>query len=193
MKIFMSPTVGGFHHQPGNTDIPKDAVEITAAQYARLLKGLAEGKLLTWVGDGGPTLVDPEAVAKDYKGIIANERFAREATGVFVEGFQIETTRDSQALIASTGLSAVLDPDYRCNFKTATEFVEIGASQIISIAKAVRAHVQACFDRELELLKALEAGDYSDEMLAVGWPESRPSSPVLPVTEPEPAPDTELQ
>nr|WP_274706284.1 hypothetical protein [Pseudomonas sp. S11A4] len=57
---------------------------------------------------------------------------------------QIETTRDSQALIASTGLSAVLDPEYRCNFKTVTGFVEIGAAQIIEIAKAVRAHVQAC-------------------------------------------------
>ncbi|WP_438300842.1 DUF4376 domain-containing protein [Pseudomonas sp. NMS19W] len=104
--------------------------------------------------------------------VIAAERFRREASGVSVGELQIETTRDSQALIASMGLSAVLDPEYRCNFKTAKGFVEIGAAQIIEIAKAVRAHVQACFDRELTLLSAIEAGDYHDEMLAEGWPES---------------------
>lgn len=109
--------------------------------------------------------------------VVAAERFRREGTGVVVEGLAIETTRDSQALIASTGLSAVLDPDYRCNFKTADGFVEIGAAQIITIAKAVRAHVQACFDREFALLRAIEAGEYHDEMLSQGWPDSLPPDP----------------
>jgi hypothetical protein len=121
-------------------------------------------------------------IAPDYPRIVAAERFKREGVGVEVEGMLIETTRDSQALIASTGLSAVLDPEYRCNFKTLTGFVEIGATQIIEIAKAVRAHVQACFDRELALLRAIEAGSYSDDMLTEGWPDS------LPPPAPEPAP-----
>lgn len=176
MKIFVSPTVGGFFHQPGN-NIPEDAVQITADQYATLLRGLSEGKSIAWVGEGVPVLVDPEPVAKDYKGIVAQERFAREATGVNVDGLQIETTRDSQALIASTGLSAVLDPEYRCNFKTVGGFVEIGSAQIITIAKAVRAHVQACFDRELSLLRAIDAGEYHDEMLSQGWPDYTPPDP----------------
>lgn len=112
---------------------------------------------------------------------IAAERFIREASGVFIDEMNIETTRDSQALIASTGLSALLDPEYRCNFKTLGGFVEIGSEQIIAIAKAVRSHVQACFDRELHLLRALEAGTYKDEMLGEGWPDSSPpaSSPAL--------------
>ncbi|QSL90525.1 DUF4376 domain-containing protein (plasmid) [Pseudomonas atacamensis] len=113
-------------------------------------------------------VVMPEPLAE----VVAAERFSREGTGVTVEGLAIETTRDSQALIASTGLSAVLDPEYRCNFKTATGFVEIGAEQIIVIAKAVRAHVQACFDREKALLEMIAAGTYRNEMLAEGWPDS---------------------
>jgi hypothetical protein len=110
--------------------------------------------------------------------LIAEERFRREGVGVVVGGLSIDTTRDSQALIASTGLSAVLDPEYRCNFKTVTGFVEIGSAQIIAIAKAVRAHVQASFDRELALLRAIEAGEYHDDMLSVGWPDSSPPEPV---------------
>ncbi|WP_123405822.1 DUF4376 domain-containing protein [Pseudomonas frederiksbergensis] len=109
---------------------------------------------------------------------IAAERFIREASGVFVDEMNIETARDSQALIASTGLSAILDPAYRCNFKTLDGFFEIGSKQIIAIAKAVRAHVQACFDRELHLLRALEAGTYTDEMLAEGWPDSTLPTPI---------------
>jgi hypothetical protein len=113
----------------------------------------------------------------DYAQLVAVERYKREATGVTFDGLQIETTRDSQALIASTGLSAVLDPEYRCNFKTVTGFVEIGSAQIIAIAKAVRAHVQACFDRELTLLRAIEAGEFHDDMLSQGWPDSSPPDP----------------
>ncbi|MHB2139876.1 DUF4376 domain-containing protein [Pseudomonas monsensis] len=116
----------------------------------------------------GSPVITPEQQAE----VVAAERFRREGTGVIVEGLAIETTRDSQALIASTGLSAVLDPEYRCNFKTVSGFVEIGSVQIIAIAKAVRAHVQACFDRELALLRAIEAGEYRDEMLYEGWPDS---------------------
>jgi len=79
-------------------------------------------------------------------------------------------------------VSAILDPNYRCNWKTSAGFVELNAAQLVTIATAVREHVQACFDRELALLRAIEAGSYSDDMLTQGWPDS------LPPPEPEPAP-----
>ncbi|PMX01579.1 hypothetical protein C1X59_11820 [Pseudomonas sp. FW215-R2] len=104
--------------------------------------------------------------------LIAEERYRREGTGVVVDGLSIGTTRDSQALIAGTGLSAVLNPEYCCNFKTMTGFVEISATQIIAIATTVRAHVQACFDREKALLDSVSAGTYREKMLAEGWPDS---------------------
>lgn len=149
--------------------IPDDAVEITDELYFKSIREV----------DGVWRLVNQQLVKVPFAEVVPNfaqmvavERYKREATGVNVDGLQIETTRDSQALIASTGLSAVLDPEYRCNFKTVGGFVEIGASQILTIAKAVRAHVQACFDRELALLRAIEAGEYRDEMLTEGWPDS---------------------
>ncbi|WP_236196175.1 DUF4376 domain-containing protein [Pseudomonas glycinae] len=127
-----------------------------------------------WLYDGerfAPEGV-PVVSLDELKAAVAAERFAREGVGIVVGSLQIETTRDSQALIASMGLSAIFDPEYRCNFKTTKGFVEIGAAQIIESSKAVRAHVQACFDRELTLLRAIETGEYHDEMLAEGWPDS---------------------
>lgn len=155
--------------------IPEGATAIDEAMWYRVTQEV-DG---VWRLVGGELVKQPfPEVLPDYAQLVALERYKREATGVQVDGLQIETTRDSQALIASTGLSAVLDPEYRCNFKTLTGFVEIGAAQIIEIAKAVRTHVQACFDRELSLLRAIEAGEYRDDMLSEGWPNSSPPEPV---------------
>ena len=55
-------------------------------------------------------------------------------------------------------------------WKTADGFVELTGEQVIGIARAVRAHVQACFDREAELLEALDVGELTDDMLGQGWP-----------------------
>lgn len=157
--------------------IPADAVEIPQALYFQTIRE-NDG---VWTLVKGSVVKRPiETAAPDLPALIATERYSREASGVGVGVLLIETTRDSQALIASTGLSAILDSNYRCNFKTANGFVEIGAVEIIEIAQAVRAHVQACFDRELMLLRAVEDGTYRDEMLAEGWPQARPEpAPVL--------------
>lgn len=155
--------------------IPVSALKIDDSLFIRL----------TQETDGVWRLVDGEVVKQalpeavpDYAQLVAVERFRREAAGVTVAGLQIETTRESAGLVYGAGLSALLDPEYRCNFKTVTGFVEIGSAQIIAIAKAVRAHVQACFDRELTLLRAIEAGEYHDDMLSEGWPDSSLPDPV---------------
>lgn len=162
-------SLSGRYNSEIHRQIPADAFEVEADLFFQTISE-ADG---IWSLQGGALVKRPfPSITPDTALMIADERYRREASGVVEDGLKIETTRDSQALIASTGLSAVLDPEYRCNFKTVTGFVEIGAPQIIAIAKAVRAHVQACFDRELALLRAIEAGEYRDEMLTEGWPNS---------------------
>ena len=124
----------------------------------------------------------PVRTVEELKALIASERFQREGLGIVVNGMGIDTSRDSQSLIAGTAVSALMDQAYVCNFKTVSGFTELTASEILAVATAVRAHVQACFDRELTLLRAIEAGSYSDDILTQGWPDS------LPPPEPEPAP-----
>lgn len=163
--------VGRYDSSVHGDNVPVNAIRLTDELFYQTLSD-SDG---VWVlVDGEVVKVPTPEVEPDYPALIADERYKREASGVTVEGLAIETTRDSQALIASTGLSAILDPEYRCNFKTATGFVEIGLVQIIAITKAVRAHVQACFDRELALLRTIEVGEYRAEMLAEGWPDSPP-------------------
>jgi hypothetical protein len=101
---------------------------------------------------------------------ISSARYDAEIAGITVNGMFIDTGRDSQALITGAALSAFMDDTYICNWKTPDGFVEIDAPTLISVSKAVRVHVQACFDREAALLEALAAGTYTDAMLDEGWP-----------------------
>jgi hypothetical protein len=110
------------------------------------------------------------AVAPDWPALIAARRFQAETGGVTVQGIQVNTERDSQALLTGAAFAASLDPDYRVKWKAATGFVDLTAQQIIGVASAVRAFVQASFDREAVLLDAVADGSITAEMLEEGWP-----------------------
>jgi len=106
----------------------------------------------------------------DWPALIASRRYDAETAGIDLNGMRIDTGRDSQALITGAAVSAMLDPGYSVRWKTAGGFVELSAEQIIGVASAVRAHVQACFDREADLLAELDAGTLTADMLQEGWP-----------------------
>ena len=108
--------------------------------------------------------------ADETAAVIAARRYQAEKAGIIVNEIPLDTGRDSQALVTGAALAAVIDSAYSCQWKTAGGFIDLDAQQIIAIASAMRAHVQACFDREAELLDAVAAGTYSAEQLDQGWP-----------------------
>lgn len=95
-------------------------------------------------------------------------RDAAIAAGLTVEGVSVATDDQSQSRIMGAALSAMLDPGYSVQWKSAAGFVTLTAPQVIGLASAIRAHVQACFDREAALLAALDAGEPVD--ISTGWP-----------------------
>lgn len=117
-----------------------------------------------WVGQAWRGIpVTPETIAA--------RRWQAEVAGITVNGMQVDTGRDSQALITGATVQAMLDPSYALRWKTAAGFVDLNAEQIIGLASTVRSHVQACFDREAELLEAVGNGTFTDAMLEEGWPQ----------------------
>ncbi|MNZ91181.1 hypothetical protein D3C78_1101560 [compost metagenome] len=112
-----------------------------------------------------------EALAEVKKSIAA-KRYEQETRGIEVMGMQVDTGRDSQGLIAGAALQGLINPEYTVNWKCQSgEFISLTSQQIIGLASTVRAHVQACFDREGEILTALANSEYTPEMLEEGWPE----------------------
>lgn len=129
-----------------------------------------------WVKEGLVAMTEEEVSAHlaqpkvDPLIAIAARRYEAEVGGVVLNGVRINTDDRSKLLINGAALEATFDPAYTMQWKTSAGFVELTGAQVIGIARAVRAHVQACFDREAELLAALEAGALTDEMLGQGWP-----------------------
>ena len=112
-----------------------------------------------------------EEVTAQWADQIAARRFQVETGGVTVADVQINTDRDSQSLLTGAAFAASLDPGYHIKWKAATGFVDLTGEQILGIASQVRAFVQACFNREAELLGAVADGSITAEMLEEGWPE----------------------
>jgi hypothetical protein len=122
----------------------------------------------------GPVELDadetPLVLAKRAKlGEIAAARYEAEVGGITVSSMTIKTDRESQALITGAALAATLDNTYTCRWKTEQGFVTLNAATVISVAQAVRAHVQACFDREAELAATIEAATTVEEVQAVEY------------------------
>ena len=113
--------------------------------------------------------IDKEAQVL-VKARIADRRYLAETGGILVNDMQIDTGRDSQAMITGAALSALIDDTYVCRWKTPTGFVTLNASTLLSVSQAMRRHVQACFDREDELVTAVSDGTFTDAMLEEGWP-----------------------
>jgi hypothetical protein len=100
---------------------------------------------------------------------IAAARYTEETSGVEVNGATVKTDRESQALITGAALAATQDPTYTCNWKTEQGFVTLTAEQIIAVAQAVRAHVQAAFDKEAAKMALIEAAETIEAVQAITW------------------------
>ncbi|PVZ12636.1 MULTISPECIES: DUF4376 domain-containing protein [unclassified Pseudomonas] len=151
-------------------DLPEDAVKVDGQQRQDLLAGEAEGKVIIADSTGFPVLSEPPALEVDWPALIAQERYLRETSGIEVMGLNIDTQRESQALITAAALAGMQDRNYICNWKTSSGFVELNAEKLTAIFMGVRNHVQACFDREAALLQMAERGAIDADTLKVGWP-----------------------
>ena len=101
-------------------------------------------------------------------------RYFVETSGLVIDGIRIATDDRSKTLIAGKWNRAMLakqdgDTAWTCRFKTPAGWVTLDADQMIGIGLAVENHVQHCFDREGEIVEAVEAGQDFD--LCAGWPE----------------------
>lgn len=100
---------------------------------------------------------------------IARQRWLAETGGITVGGSEIDTSRESQSLLAGAAMKAKEDSSYTVNWKGKNGWFTLTASEIISISDAVRNHVQSCFDQEMSLSTQIDAATTEAELDAVVW------------------------
>jgi hypothetical protein len=110
----------------------------------------------------------------DTKARIAARRWEAQTAGITINGMVMDTSEAGTGLINGAALESFIDPDYILRWKTPAippGWIELTSPQVIAIARAVRAHVQACFDNEFALASKVDAGTFKESDLEKGWPE----------------------
>ncbi|MHB0844768.1 DUF4376 domain-containing protein [Stutzerimonas nitrititolerans] len=114
----------------------------------------------------------------DYAAAIAARRWQAEVSGIEIAGMRIETDDRTKTLLNGAALRATIDPQHSRRWKLADgTWVTLDSETLISAAKAVDSYVQACFDREEELVEALADGTFTEAMLEEGWPDGSVPAP----------------
>lgn len=114
----------------------------------------------------------PAPIPVDLASYTSAKRYAVEIGGIVVDGARILTDRGSQAMIAGAYVYVQHNPTETIAFKSAEGFVTLSAANVVMIANAVGAHVQACFAAEAAVLAAIAAETITDTAAidAYAWP-----------------------
>lgn len=105
---------------------------------------------------------------------LAERRWRAETSGISVGALRVATDAAAQAKLTAAVVASVLDNSYSVRWKLADgAFALLDHAALIAAAQSVRAHVQACFDREAALAEAIAAAD-AQGLQAIdiesGWP-----------------------
>lgn len=158
--------IGNYHctHHEHDANYDADGLQISEAWVEEIWPDPPEGGVevpeppgdARQVWDGAQWVWPPEALL-DH---LADLRWRRETAGIVVEGMPMATDRDAQAMITGAALAAQLEgPGYELRWKTRDGFVALTGAQVIALAQAVRAHVQACFDAEADIAGRVQNGE----------------------------------
>ncbi len=114
----------------------------------------------------------PPPGTADLKAAAAAKRWAVETGGIAVGGATIDTSRESQTMIAGAYAYVQAQPATTVEYKTASGWVTLDAAAMTAIALAVGAHVQACFAAERGVCEAIDAGTITTlaAVDAASWP-----------------------
>lgn len=131
-----------------------------------------------WSPDPSDIIAAPdplESARAQALAALADRRWRAEAGGITVNGVPIPTDERAQVKITGAALAAQRDPAMTVAWKCSGDvWVTLSAEQLLALADAVRAHVQACFDREATLSAALAAAETVEAIAAIdlegGWP-----------------------
>lgn len=171
--MFYSAQTGGFYDRAiHGYNIPPDAVEITANEYADLLAAQSTGKVIQVDQNGKPVAVDPpKPTADDIWQRIKAERNRRKAGGVKVGAKWFHS--DDGSRIQQMGL-VMMGASIPANIQWKTmdgSFIAMTQTLASQVFQAVAASDQAIFAVAEQHKAAMEASaDPASYDYSTGWP-----------------------
>lgn len=102
---------------------------------------------------------------------LAEARWREETGGLTLpDGTVIKTDRESQSMLTAAAFSLHVDPTSKIEWKAdGGKWVDLDSRQLLTIAMAVREHVQNCFSRERALSERVRACKSVEEVEGIVW------------------------
>jgi hypothetical protein len=114
----------------------------------------------------------PAARRDGLKRYAATKRYNIEIGGVAVAGVSYPSDRETQGKFTSAAVMATINPAVSFEWKVGGGFKSLSAAELVAVASAVGAHVQACFAFEQFICSAIDGETVTtrEQIDAAGWP-----------------------
>jgi hypothetical protein len=162
---------------PGGAKITFPGGELDAASFGAGASFMIQpGAGIGWALVNGvlvaPVVTPPAPTQADLIAYSAAARFNHETGGISVGGTQIDTSRDSQNMIANANAYVQASGAASVSYKANSGWVTMDAPTVKAVALAVGAHVQACFALEQTIDAAITAGTITTfaQIDGAAWP-----------------------
>lgn len=116
--------------------------------------------------------LEPAECRANLQAYAARKRYEVETGGITLNGVNVATDRESQALVNGAYAAVQRDPQRVIQWKGINGFVALNSTAMTAIADAVAAHVQACFAVEAEVVAAIGGSTIMSKAAvdAARWP-----------------------
>lgn len=149
-----------------------------------ILVNVTGAAAIGWVWDGQdfinpnpPVVIVPtfEELKQKKLNQLAALRWEKETAGTTFNSMSFATDPISQTKYVGAVVAAQMSPLLTLKWKLSDgTFVDFDAASITQVAMAVRAHIQACFDKEAEYIELINLAVDQTELdaidITVGWP-----------------------
>jgi len=158
-------------------DIGEDKVFFIDPDGQKHIADAPDRQMVTCSWDGDLAKADDgwreETIADKLLFYLAGRRWQAQNAGVVWEGHKAGTDDASRAAVAQAIMAidnGAMSPPIIWKFKT--DFAELTRDQLVSLAGAMAAHVQSCFNLQAQLEADIESALITtpEQIDAAGWP-----------------------
>jgi len=141
---------------PENEDVPDEYTEI---EYP--------GELYYW--QNGEWMLDIEKYKAKKIAELADARWLEETAGYIYNSHEFHSDRESQNRVFQAYMASLSDPNFTATWKTKTGWLEMTASDFITLYNEFQTFLQGLYQKEKALQEQVEAATTIEELEAVKW------------------------
>lgn len=121
------------------------------------------------VWDGEKWILNLEQFKANKIAELANARWQEETGGYVYHGHEFHSDRESQDRVFQTYMASLGNPNFTATWKTKTGWLEMTASDFITLYNEFQAFLQGLYQKEKALQEQVQAAATIEEVEAVEW------------------------